>query len=60
MKVKFIKSYRGWITDEVFFKAGDVFEADSTQVKYLKEAGVIEAEKPKPRAKPKPKAAPKK
>ena len=49
MKVKFTKDYRGWITDEVFYKAGDVFDATVTQEKYLIEMGVIEDQKKSPR-----------
>lgn len=47
MKIEFIKGYRGWITDEVHYQAGDELDVDATAAYYLMEceaAVVIEPE----------------
>ena len=51
MKVKFLKDYDGWITEDNSYKAGDVAEVEKWQVRPLLEAEVIVAEEAKPNPK---------
>lgn len=39
MKVEFLTGYRGWITNEVYYKAGDIAEFGPQVVHYLMENG---------------------
>ena len=65
MKLKFLRDYKGSVTDGVFFKAGVHDVDDKVGQLYLDRAAVyVEKAQPcvldKPAAKPKPKPAPKK
>ena len=39
MKVEFLAGYQGWITDEVYYKAGDVVEVEPKVATYLQHNG---------------------
>ena len=48
MKVEFLTGYRGWITNEVYYQAGDVAEFGPKVAHYLMENGRAVVVEPKP------------